>query len=446
MTFGRALGRIEASRPAIVTARQQLTFGQLYQAGEALAPAMAGRDLVLNHADLIEAATLFAAADGRARSIALMSPQHDVAMLAPLMTLLAPDYVVSPHAAALADAGLAVPVVGVASDIPASDAVPAARTDWIMTTSGTTGTPKLVRHSLASLTRTARLDTDRARGQVWGMVYDYSRFAGLQVMLQSLLSGACLAVPPQDVPLDAQLAFLAARGCTHLSATPTMWRKILMCPQYKALDLRQITLGGEIADDSVLAAVARGWPDARVSHIFASTEAGVGFSVLDGKAGFPAGYLTDPPAGIGLRIAEGRLWVRNEEVGADYLGGRGPLSRDGWVDTGDMVEERDGRVYFKGRESGVINVGGNKVHPEEVERAILAHPQVSMARVYAKPSPIMGALVMADVVALPDAPATLKADLGMFLRGRLEKYMVPAVIRLSDGFEVNAAGKIRRDG
>ncbi len=445
MSFADALNAIDAARPALVTTEGVVSFGALTEAARALAPALAGRRLVVNHADLALALRVLAAADGTAASVSLMSPQHDPAVLAPLMNLLAPDFVLTQQAAALAQAGLTAPTAADLDDLTASPTAPCADTAWIMTTSGTTSTPKLVRHSLSSLTRTARLDTDRGRGQVWGMVYDYTRFAGLQVVLQSLMSGACLALPPQDAELNAQLVFLGTQGVTHLSATPTMWRKILMCPQHKQMDLRQITLGGEIADDAVLASVARAWPDARVSHIFASTEAGVGFSVIDRKAGFPASYLTDPPSGIGLRIAEGRLWVRNEQVGAQYLGDRDTLAQDGWVDTGDMVEQREDRVHFKGRESGVINVGGNKVHPEEVERALLAHPHVQMARVYAKANPIMGALVMADVVPKADAPETLKQDLGAFLRARLEKHMVPASIRLLDGFEINAAGKIKRD-
>ncbi|MDN5787601.1 class I adenylate-forming enzyme family protein [Pseudorhodobacter sp.] len=450
MSFLDALAHVDPERRAIVTAAQTVRFADLVQAARGLAPALTGRHLVLNHPDLVQAVTLLAAADGQAATVALMSPQHAPQVLAPLMAELAPDLVLSLQGVALAAAGLQSAIAGdfaeIAVLLPPAPTQTAQDTAWVLTTSGTTSTPKLVQHSLSSLTRTTRSDTARGRGQVWGMVYDYTRFAGLQLVLQSLLSGACLVLPPQDVALDVQLQFLAQHGCTHLSATPTMWRKILMSPQGGSLPLRQITLGGEIADDTILASLARAYPTARLSHIFASTEAGVGFSVTDGKAGFPATYLTDPPAGIGLRIAEGRLWVRNDQVGAAYLDGRGAVSQDGWVDTGDMVEERDARVFFKGRESGVINVGGNKVHPEEVERVLLSHPMVQMARVYGKANPIMGALVMADIVPVADAPDTIRQEVTAYLRARLEKHMVPASLRLTNGFDVNAAGKITREG
>jgi acyl-coenzyme A synthetase/AMP-(fatty) acid ligase len=445
------LDQIPSDRPAIIGPEGVSSFGALTAAAKELAPALRGRRLVLNTPDVSGAAVILAAADGRAEAIALMSSRHNTSMLAPLMALVDADAVISPNAESLLEAGLAAPVLAnlnQAAELRGSRrrrAPSGEATRWIMTTSGTTSVPKLVQHSFSSLARTTRRDVDRGQGQIWGMVYDYTRFAGLQVMLQSLLSGACLAVPPGDAELDAQLGFLAEHGCTHLSATPTLWRKILMTPKANRLPLRQVTLGGEIADETVLASLANHYPQARISHIFASTEAGVGFSVSDKKAGFPAQYLVDPPLGIELKIEQGRLRVRNEGVGTEYLGGGGLLSDGGWVDTGDMVDVQGDRVYFKGRESGVINVGGNKVHPEEVERAILSHPHVAMARVYPRFNPITGALVAADVMATEDAPETLRTDLIRFLRGRLEKHAVPAVLRLTRDFVVNAAGKVERN-
>ena len=448
MTLLDALTRMDGARPAIIVPGGRHDFAELADRARILAPEMEGARLVINCADLAPAVVTLTACDGSAEAIALMSPQHTPDVLASLMPISAPDVVLSDSPDALRAAGLSVPAVAEPAELVGAVGAHGRSTGdptrWIMTTSGTTGTPKLVEHTLASLARTARCDTERGRGQVWGLLYDYTRFAGLQVVLQSLLSGACLAVPDHEADMETQLAFLVEAGCTHLSATPTMWRKILMTMTGPTLNLRQVTLGGEIADDAVLASLARTYPGARISHIFASTEAGVGLAVSDGRAGFPADYLIDPPAGIGLKIEQGRLWVRNTEVGEAYLDGRGVLGSDGWVDTGDLVEQRDARVYFKGRETGVINVGGNKVHPEEVENAILAHPHVTMARVYSRANPITGALVMADIVPGPSAPETLKQDLGAFLRARLDKYMIPASFRVTEGFEMNAAGKIRR--
>ena len=449
MTLLEELAGIDGSRPAIIAPGVRYDFAELVEGARSLAGDLEGARVVANCSDCASMIVTLAACDGSAEAIALMSPQHTPDVLVSLISIISADVVLTDNSDALRAEGLSVSAVSKPTEL--IDAMSRIRrgtgdpTRWIMTTSGTTSTPKMVEHTLASLVRTVRRDTQKGRGQVWGMLYDQTRFAGLQVLLQSLLSGACLAVPDQEADMEAQLAFLGEAGCTHLSATPTMWRKILMTINGPKLDLQQVTLGGEIADDVVLASLSRTFPSARISHVFASTEAGVGLSVKDGQAGFPADYLTDAPAGIDLKIEQGRLWVRNDEVGGDYLDGRGALSRDGWVDTGDLVERRNGRVYFKGRETGVINVGGNKVHPEEVENAILTHPHVTMARVYSRANPIMGSLVMADIVPGPSAPETLKHDLTAFLRERLEKYMIPASFRVTEGFEVNPAGKIRRD-
>jgi acyl-CoA synthetase (AMP-forming)/AMP-acid ligase II len=428
MTFLDRIKAVDPARIALVTDAGHLTFGDLAQTVP-----QAGLRLVLNTPDVALALRILLAMDGNGGQVTLSSPSLDAETLSSVV----------------AQVGATL-VRGVADSPPQSESFRcetfgAGRTDWLMMTSGTTGVPKLVQHSLESLTRSTRMDTVKGAGQVWGLLYDYTRFAGLQVVLQSLLSGATLVAPSTDLPLDVRISKLVGTGCTHLSATPTLWRKILMTPGHQALRLRQITLGGEIADDAVIGSLSRAYPDARISHIFASTEAGVGFSVTDRRMGFPVSYLTDPPMGIALRVVDDHLHVRNEAVGAAYLGGQGAVAQDGWVNTGDVVEVLGDRVLFRGRSSGVINVGGDKVHPEEVERAVLSHPSVRLARIYAKMNPIVGALVAADIVAQADVDtAALREELKGYLAARLDRHMVPAFIRFVPDFDTNAAGKLKR--
>lgn len=435
---------------ALVDAGRQISFSGLIEAACALRPGLAhlrGARLLLNLSDPLEAVTALAALDGIAAALVLTSPTLDPDTVAALAAGAGVCAILSDRT----DLTGPLPVLHRAADLArlAQDPGPAsAVSDWVLTTSGTTGRPKLVAHRLDGLTRTTGRDQTRGRGQVWGLLYDYTRFAGLQVVLQSLLSGAALVAPAAGLPLEERMAALASAGVSHLSATPTLWRKLLMTPGSAGLPLRQITLGGEIADDAILSALARHWPQARIRHIFASTEAGVGFSVADGRAGFPVAFLTDPPLGIGLALHEGRLLIRNDSVDSHYLGGEGEIARDGWVDTGDLVAVDGDRVRFLGRGNGVINVGGDKVHPEEVEAVILGHPDVGMVQVYAKKNPIMGALVAADIQLRPgaEAHAGLRDELKSWLAARLERHKVPAFIRIVDTFETNAAGKLKRGG
>jgi acyl-CoA synthetase (AMP-forming)/AMP-acid ligase II len=315
-----------------------------------------------------------------------------------------------------------------------------------LATSGTTGVPKLVSHTWATLTRTIRQGQGQG-ARCWGLLYELGRFAGLQVFLQALASQATLVLVDPRLGIEERIETLVRAGCDALSATPTLWRKLLMSTAGRALMLRQVTLGGEIADQAVLSALARRFPEARITHVYASTEAGVGFSVKDGRAGFPAHYLEVPPSGVELRVeGEGRLWVRPAVRGQCYLGAADLEGGDGWIDTGDQVELRDGRWHFRGRANGTINVGGDKVFPEEVERAILELPEVGLARVAGRRSSIMGQLVEAVVV-----PAMAGADSGELARrvrdhcrARLVAYKVPAVVRVVSSLATEATGKLDR--
>jgi len=249
-------------------------------------------------------------------------------------------------------------------------------TTWVLATSGTTAVPRQVTHTFRSLTRTTKLGNGTAF--TWGVLYDPYRFAGLQVILQGLLGNSSIIFPDLTQTIEEQLALLVKENVNALSATPTLWRKILMCGKSKELDLRTISLGGEIADDGILRALSSAYPNATIRHIYASTEAGTAISVNDVRAGFPSSFLSDPPDGVELKICNQTLFVKNEVAKPQYIDGSSPLvDEDGFVDTGDHVVLEGDRVYFRGRQNGVINVGGNKVFPEHVESILFSACNVS---------------------------------------------------------------------
>lgn len=319
--------------------------------------------------------------------------------------------------------------------------------EWLIPTSGTTSTPKLVSHSLASLTDRVKSSPSAAK-YTWGLIFDLNRFAGLQVFFQAVLGASRIVFPRHASSLDEALEDFTEYGVNSLSASPTLWRKILMSPASADLALSQVSLGGEIADQQSLDALARRFPQARISHIYASTEAGAGFSVSDGKEGFPLSYLSDPPAGVKLKLDAGgglRLW--KEKTASRYLSAEGAIAdAEGYVETGDLVELRGDRCVFLGRANGAINVGGNKVQPEEVERVIRELAEVADVSVYAKKNPISGALVAASVVLRSGAaePAAIRAKIRAHCTARLESYKVPAFVGFCENLQVTAAGKVLR--
>ena len=314
------------------------------------------------------------------------------------------------------------------------------KTTWFLTTSGTTGTPKLIPHSFASLTRSIKTPYSGIN-YVWGSLYSLRRFAGLQVFLQSWLSGSSLILNEENVGVPQLLSRFIVSGCNALSATPSMWRKLFMHPLFDQLDLKLITLGGEIVDQGTLDILARRMPEAKITHIYASTEAGVGFSVRDGKAGFPVSYLAEPPSNVSLRIDNDQhLWLKlpSENLHTD--------NNSDWVDSGDIVKLEGDRVHFLGRANGSINVGGNKVMPEEIENVIKSVPEVAFVQVRARKSNILGNLVEAFVVPLEGIPLdlALRKKITLHCRERLEGFKVPAFVTMASDVTFSASGKVLR--
>jgi acyl-coenzyme A synthetase/AMP-(fatty) acid ligase len=213
---------------------------------------------------------------------------------------------------------------------------------------------------------------------------------------------------------------------------------------------RYVRLSGEIADQAVLDGLRHAFPAASIGHAYASTEAGVGFAVNDGIEGFPASMIGESRDDVEMKVVDGSLRIRSPRAAHAYVGRQAAALTDaeGFVDTGDMVELRGGRYYFIGRRGGIINIGGLKVHPEEIEAVINRHAEVRMSRARSRRSPITGAIVVADVI-LADGCDASRADemRNMILadcRARLAPHKVPAMIRFVDALDVTAAGKLAR--
>ena len=324
-------------------------------------------------------------------------------------------------------------------------------TDWILLTSGTTGAPKLVVHSFESLAG-ALPRANSARPMVWSTFYDIRRYGGLQIYLRAVISGSPLVLSSAGESTHDFLARAGAAGVTHISGTPSHWRHALMSGDTALIAPEYVRLSGEVADQTVLDNLHTAYPKARIAHAFASTEAGVAFDVNDGLEGFPADFVDDPRGAIEMKVQDGTLWIRSRRTAARYLGGAATAipGTEGYVDTGDMVELAQGRYYFRGRKGGIINVGGLKVYPEEVESVLNADPRVRMSRVLARRNPITGALVVAEVV-LADAQDSdagdaegVKNDLLSACRRTLAAHKVPAQLRFVPSLELTAAGKLVR--
>jgi len=413
-----------------------------------------GRTVLVATIDQLTAALALIELDGVARRLILCPSDLPASHIPFVMDSAGVDAIVCDQSMAGLDAASIACSVTVSSRVlPAANCDRRAShpTEWILLTSGTTGRPKLVAHTLASLAGAIDRANQPPSPIVWSTFYDIRRYGGLQIFLRAVLTGASLVLSSAHEPAAGFLVRAGGHGVTHISGTPSHWRRALMSTSASFLSPQYIRLSGEIADQAILSQLQASYPPARVAHAFASTEAGVAFDVNDGLAGFPARFI-GKNGDVEMKVEDDSLRIRSSRTASRYIGpGSNSLKdEDGFVDTGDMVELLDDRYYFVGRRDGIINVGGLKVHPEEVEAVINRHPRVQMSLVRTRRNPITGALVVADVVLgkIPDGatgPASrLQSEILQWCRDMLPRHKVPAVINIVPVLSVEATGKLER--
>ena len=327
-------------------------------------------------------------------------------------------------------------------------------TEWVLLTSGTTGAPKLVSHSLASLAGDMQNPNALGRDTIWSTFYDIRRYGGLQILLRALLSGGSLVMSDPEESIRDFLKRASASGVTHITGTPSHWRRVLMSGSAQLISPSYVRLSGEIADQPLLDNLRAIYPMAAIVHAFASTEAGLAFEVTDGLAGFPENLVSRGNTDVDIKIEDGSLLIRSSRTATCYLNRDSNSLRreDGFVETHDLVELRNGRYYFVGRRGGIINVGGQKCHPEEIESVINLHPMVHMSLVKARKSPLLGSVVVADVVLNSDADLdpydvareAVSNEIMESCRRSLSAYKVPATIRIVASLDVAPSGKLHR--
>ncbi len=452
-----------------MTAAQSLPSGTLQSAGVSVRLAelarksifggqlekLRGRIVLLMPRDQLTAALALIELDGIAQRVVLCPPDLSAEHLALVVKDAGANACVADSAGSdPSDLGITLSIIArpqlAGEEVARGYSQP---TEWVLLTSGTTGAPKLVLHSLASLTSAFAREPPTANPPVWSTFYDIRRYGGLQILLRAVHAGS-MVLSAADESVAEFLTRAGAASVTHMSGTPSHWRRALMSGSAGRIAPRAVRLSGEIADQGILDSLRAAYPHAAVAHAFASTEAGVAFEVGDGLAGFPANMIGTTVAGVELRVSSGTLQIRSPGNASRYLGAQAPALKheDGFVDTGDRVELHGGRYHFVGRSGGVINVGGLKVHPEEVEAVINAHPWVRMSLVRARRSPITGAMVTAEVV-LADAvngraerpgQEGLTREIIELCRRMLPPHKVPAMIRIVPALEMSASGKLVR--
>lgn len=297
-------------------------------------------------------------------------------------------------------------------------------------TSGTTGPPKRITHTAKHFLQSIRMSGNH-RKDIWAFAYNPTHMAGLQVFFQAFTNQNCLI---NLFNKSRKIVFeqLETENVTNISATPTFYR-LLVPFENKFLGIQKLTLGGEKSDARLIEHLQKGFPNAKIFNIYASTEAGSLFIAKSDK------FQLDQVFKDKVKIVENELVLHRS------LLGQGELTNDLWYHTGDIVEVIENTPLtfrFVNRKNELINIGGNNVNPIEIENKLLDYPGIYAVKVYGKPNSVMGNLLMADVVKLDSNITDLV--LKKFLSECLQTFKVPRIIKFVEKIELTRSGKVSR--
>jgi acyl-CoA synthetase (AMP-forming)/AMP-acid ligase II len=260
-------------------------------------------------------------------------------------------------------------------------------------------------------------------------------------MLHTLSNGGCL-VTVQDRSPDAVLAAIERHKVELLPASPTFLNLVLISEAWRNRDLsslRLVTYGTEPMPESTLRRFRELFPQVRLQQTYGLSELGILRSKSQSSDSL---WVKIGGDGFEWRTVEGILQIRAASAMLGYLNAASPFTADGWFDTRDRVEQNGEYLRILGRESEIINVGGEKVYPNEVESVIQEVENVADVVVYREPNPITGNIVCARVTTVrPEAQFTVALRVKKHCAERLQRFKVPARVVLAEGPQHNARFK-----
>lgn len=299
----------------------------------------------------------------------------------------------------------------------------------ILFSSGSAGAPKACLLNLDRLLETTRKER---KGYVTLVFLLFDHIGGINTMINVLGHGGT-AVVISDRSVDTVASAIESARVELLPTGPTFLKMLLISDAASRFDLsslKLITYGTEVMPQATLEGLHRAYPGVALKQTYGLSEIGI----VPTRSRAPDSlWMQIGGAGFEHKIVDGILWLRASTAMLGYLNAPSPFDADGWLDTGDKVEVDGDYIRIIGRESELINVGGEKVHPAEVENILLGADNILDATVAARSSPVMGSVVVATVslVEAEDLGA-LRRRLDRFCRDRLAPYKVPALFRIAD--------------
>ena len=305
----------------------------------------------------------------------------------------------------------------------------------VLLSSGSTGAPKAILHNLDTLVeqKLAR----RARRAVSLnilMVLMFDHIGGINSLLSTLLAGGVAVLPARRTPEEI-CALVERHHVRVLPASPTFLNLIMVGGHHERYDLsslRLITYGTEPMSDELLGRVREAFPRTRLLQTFGTSETGIAKTTSESSG---STYFKIVDDGTRYRVVDGELQLKSSTQFLGYLNQPADsITEDGWFRTGDLVVEGDdGYIKIKGRAKEMINVGGEKLLPLELESTLLTSPLIEDCVVYGRPNAITGQAVCVDLKLVGELTrAEARAHVREFLTGRVEPFKLPTKVTVVD--------------
>jgi len=313
----------------------------------------------------------------------------------------------------------------------------------VLFSSGSTGVPKGVLHDCHALLQ--RFGSERpAWRTVLFLLMDH--IGGFNTLM-SVISNRGMAICLKNRTPESVCRAIETTRAELLPTSPTFLNLLHSSNAWRNADLssvRFVTYGTEVMSESTLRKALEMFPEARLKQTYGLSELGIMSSRSESN---DSTWLKVGGEGYETRIIDNVMWIRARSSMIGYLNAPNPFDEDGWFCTGDVVDVKGDFIRFLGRKSEIINVGGQKVYPAEVETVLLSSPIVREATVYAAPHPLLGQAVCADItLSTPEEFSAAVRELRALCRQHLARYKVPARFRIVEDTSHSGARfkKIRR--
>jgi len=300
----------------------------------------------------------------------------------------------------------------------------------VLFSSGSTGKSKAAVHDLVPLLEKFRVPRKRLRSISFLL---YNHIGGINTMLYTLANGGCLVTVEKRSP-DAVLKAIEQHRVELLPTSPTFVNLILLSEAHQRWDLSSlstVTYGTEPMPESTLKRFCEAVPHVRLLQTYGLSEVGILRSKSKSSDSL---WVKIGGEGFETRIVDGLLEIKARSAMLGYLNAPSPFSEDGWFMTGDAVEQDGEYLRILGRKSEMINVGGEKVFPAEVESVIQQLDNVADVTIHGQQNPITGQIVCARVTLQEDEEQrTFVRRMKAFCRERLAPYKVPVKTAIVEG-------------